>query len=519
MLLKFKNWSFRWKLIIYTVGINGIVSLTAAYFIYDETLNSQREITDENSLKLSSSLALQIKPSIEFDDSYTAEEILQDIIRFPNTESIRVWKLDFLNQNSKPILFAEKNKNDSKFPYVELPRAPYLDSFSANADSTEIRKVIYSDSDIPIGLVELSSNLESVKIFEDKFFKIIIFSWPTFIAVMIFATLWLEKSLTKPLLELVSVAEKVSLENNLLVRAKKLSDDEFGKLTAVFNKMLDSIREANNQLIASNKEMENRVIQRTKDLDLTNQKLQSEIKERIKKNIELLDLQNQMSKQERLASVGQVSSNIAHELRNPMGAIRNSIYLLRKIHADSEKSLKHLDLIDQELSSTDEVIQKLLNISKGQKLQQEKHRLEIICQEALELLYMKKGVQFEYSSDPKDIYIFVDKILFRQIFLNLFMNSIQSMTNSEDVKISVKALVEKNYVNIYVSDNGSGIPTKYFTQVFEPLFTKKNDGFGLGLPLCSDILERHKGTIEIEHSSSKGTTFKIQIPNESSKQS
>ena len=81
-----------------------------------------------------------------------------------------------------------------------------------------------------------------------------------------------------------------------------------------------------------------------------------------------------MSKQDRLASVGQVSSNIAHELRNPMGAIRNSIYFLRKFHANSEKSIKHLDLIDQELSSTDEVIQKLLNISKGQKLQQEKHK-------------------------------------------------------------------------------------------------------------------------------------------------
>ena len=75
------------------------------------------------------------------------------------------------------------------------------------------------------------SNLESVRIFEEKFLQITIFSWSTFIFVMIFATLLLEKSLTKPLLELVSVAEKVSLENNLLVRAKKLSDDEFGKLT------------------------------------------------------------------------------------------------------------------------------------------------------------------------------------------------------------------------------------------------------------------------------------------------
>ena len=205
-------------MIIYIVGINGIVSISAAYFIYDVTLNSQREIADENSLKLSSSLALQIKPAIEFDDSYTAEEILRgQCHRFPNKECIRVWKLDYLSENSRPILFAEKKKNNSEFLFDEPPKAPYLVSYSAKADRTEIRKVIYSDSGIKIGFVELLSNLESVRIFEGKFLQITIFSWCTFILVMIFATLWLEKSLTKPLIELVSVAEKVSLENNLLV--------------------------------------------------------------------------------------------------------------------------------------------------------------------------------------------------------------------------------------------------------------------------------------------------------------
>ena len=96
--------------------------------------------------------------------------------------------------------------------------------------------------------------------------------------------LWVEKSLTKPLLELVKVAEKISSKNDLFVRARKLSNDEFGKLTMVFNKMLDSIHETNEELLASNKEMENRVIERTKDLDLANQKLQLEIKTRIQKN-------------------------------------------------------------------------------------------------------------------------------------------------------------------------------------------------------------------------------------------
>ena len=146
----------------------------------------------------------------------------------------------------------------------------------------------------------------------------------------ILISIWIERKLTKPLVELVNVAEKISVENTLGVRAKKLSNDEFGKLTTVFNKMLDSIRDTNEQLVASNKEMESRVIERTKDLDEANKKLQAEMQAKVDRNKELFNLQNQMSKQQRLASVGQVSSNIAHELRNPMAAIRNSVYFLRK---------------------------------------------------------------------------------------------------------------------------------------------------------------------------------------------
>ena len=87
-----------------------------------------------------------------------------------------------------------------------------------------------------------------------------------YLALTILISFWVESELTKPLSELVNVAEKVSLKNDLLVRARKISNDEFGKLTTVFNKMLDSIRDTNEALLDSNKEMENRVIERTKDL-------------------------------------------------------------------------------------------------------------------------------------------------------------------------------------------------------------------------------------------------------------
>ena len=179
----------------------------------------------------------------------------------------------------------------------------------------------------------------------------------------ILISIWIERKLTKPLVELVNVSEKISLENNLLVRAKKTSNDEFGKLTAVFNKMLDSIHDTNDQLIASNRDMENRVIERTKDLDEANQKLQSEMQAKIDKNKEIF---KPAEPNEQTAKIGKCWSgfcNIACELRNPMAAIRNSVYFLRKSVGKSDKSAEHLEIIDDQLTQSDEVIRKLSEIA------------------------------------------------------------------------------------------------------------------------------------------------------------
>ena len=224
------------------------------------------------------------------------------------------------------------------------------------------------------------------------------------------------KILTKPLLELVKVAEKISSKNDLFVRARKLSNDEFGKLTMVFNKMLDSIHETNEELLASNKEMENRVIERTKDLDLANQKLQLEIKTRIQKNKELLDLQNQIGVQQRLASIGKVSSNIAHELRNPMAAIRNSVYFLRKSLETNEKSKKHLEIIDQQLTDSDQVIGRLLEITKEKDLKLSQVHLEELCKETFSVLGVSEEAKLKFQADQKNLNIEVDRILFRRCY-------------------------------------------------------------------------------------------------------
>jgi nitrogen fixation/metabolism regulation signal transduction histidine kinase len=375
-----------------------------------------------------------------------------------------------------------------------------------------VQRLIYSQNQ-KIGAVILVRSLDDLKSMQDEYKKLTFTIWLIIVILVIFAALWIEKSLTKPLLELVSVAEKVASEKDLQARAKKMSDDEFGRLTSVFNAMLDSIGEANAKLIESKEQMETRVIERTDDLKKANERLESEIKVRIKKNQELLNLQNQLGRQERLANVGQVSSNIAHELRNPMAAIRNSVYFLRNNLSTPDKSLEHLEIIDQQLSASDEVIEHLLNITKGKELKLSAVNLKELCVNVLEVLNLSDQVKFSYKSEPKNLELTVDKLLFRQIISNLFINSIQSNDLISDVKIEIIAMKKKEFIEILITDNGTGIPQELQSRVFEPLYTDKEDGFGLGLALCSDLLARHRGSIEIKESSAKGTTISLKIPN------
>ena len=493
-------------------GLNLLVGSSIIIIAYNDLISSRKDLLSKNIASLAFSLSEQIKPALEFDDKKTIEEIIDGTLTYPGAEFVGIWKTDPFESTPRHELYFNKGKQDSANYIREIKSDFKKENFIEwKAERVDFGRVIFSGK-VPIGFLYLSENLEGFFIFKKETAQLLVTSLLIYLISTVLLSLWVEKTLTKPLIELVKVSEKISLDNNLLVRAKKLSNDEFGKLTVVFNKMLDSIRDTNEQLIATNKDMENRVIERTKDLDEANQKIQAEMQAKVDRNKELINLQNQMSKQQRLASVGQVSSNIAHELRNPMAAIRNSVYFLRKSIGESDKSAEHLEIIDEQLTQSDEVIRKLLEITKERVLQLSDENLEELCIEAFSVLGFSEQIQFTYDSDPDDLKLSVDKTLFRQILLNLFLNSVQATEKNNQTKISVKTYRIKGYINIEISDNASGIPNEIQNRVFEPLFSSRKDGFGLGLSLCSDLLSRHKGSIKIKQSSPLGTIFSIRIP-------
>ena len=307
------------------------------------------------------------------------------------------------------------------------------------------------------------------------------------------------------------MAEKISKEKNYSIRATKTSLDEFGSLTDVFNEMLDSLQISNSQLRTANEEMEQRVEQRTEELTLSNKRIIKEMSEKELATQELIQTRDQLNQSEKLANVGQVSSNIAHELRNPLAAIRNSTYLLRLKLKKNDKLMDHLKIIDHEISRSDEVIERLLEITKGENLKRVPVNLEALAIEAMNYANVAKEHELIITFMAKPFWVKLDKLLFRQILINIFLNSIQAMPKGGKIEMKVTQNPSES-VKISIKDEGIGIKKHQLETVFDPLYTDKAEGVGLGLSLCRDLISRHSGTIIAKSEPGLGTTIEIELP-------
>jgi signal transduction histidine kinase len=330
------------------------------------------------------------------------------------------------------------------------------------------------------------------------------------LAIIIIITLWYQSSLTKPMRELSKTATSILKDKDYSVRANKVSKDEFGRLTDIFNEMLDSIEESNSLLRSANEEMEQRVERRTKELTLSNQRITEEMEAKELANEELNKTRQQLSQNEKFANVGQVSSSIAHELRNPLAAIRNSTYYLN-LKVKDNKLTKHLKIIDKEISRSDDVIRRLLEITKGEDLKKESTDINFLAKEAMGYADVQNICKLKINFSPKPFKLEIDKLLFRQVLHNLFLNSIQAMPKGGVIELRVTQ-IKDNWAELIIIDSGQGIKEHLIDKIFEPLYTDKKDGIGLGLSLCKDLISRHGGSIHALSKLNHGTKIIIKIP-------
>src|SRR4051794_28946808 len=226
---------------------------------------------------------------------------------------------------------------------------------------------------------------------------------------------------------------------------------------------------------------------------------------------ELADAHEQLVRQERLAAIGQLASTIGHELRNPLGVLSNAVYLLRGDlgPTPSDPAERHLAAAEREVSAATVIVSDLLEFARHRDPVLLDVDVADLIQEVLSVLPPPTGVDITTDIGPA-VTLRADRDQLRQLLLNLLGNAYQSMPDGGRVTVGAKS--GGGVVRLWVTDTGQGIPAGIPDPLFEPVFTTKARGVGLGLAVCSRVVDAHHGEISVESSPGEGSTFRVTLP-------
>jgi len=230
---------------------------------------------------------------------------------------------------------------------------------------------------------------------------------------------------------------------------------------------------------------------------------------------ELAKVREELVRQTRLATLGQLAGSIAHELRNPLGSIRNAAYFLKgEALSHNPKWAKHLGVIDEEINSADRIIRDLLEMTRGKAAQKQDVDLAKALAAAWQRVNLPDCVASRFCFDHEPYIVYADWAQLVQVLSNLILNAGQAMEGKGDILIA--ATSDSGYDEIVIRDTGPGIAAVHRQRVFEPLFSTKAKGTGLGLSICRQIIERHGGSLDLLEHEGPGAAFRIRLPQKES---
>ncbi|ADP31906.1 PAS domain-containing sensor histidine kinase [Bacillus atrophaeus] len=218
-----------------------------------------------------------------------------------------------------------------------------------------------------------------------------------------------------------------------------------------------------------------------------------------------------MLKSEKLSIAGQLAAGIAHEIRNPLTAIKGFLQLMKPTMEGNEH---YFDIVFSELSRIELILSELLMLAKPQQHAFKEHlNLKKLISEVTALLETQanlNGIFIKTAFQRDSIFINGDQNQLKQVFINLIKNAVESMPDGGTVEIDTTE--DEHSVHVTIKDEGEGIPEKVLKRIGEPFLTTKEKGTGLGLMVTFNIIENHQGTIQVDSKPEKGTAFKISFP-------
>jgi len=232
---------------------------------------------------------------------------------------------------------------------------------------------------------------------------------------------------------------------------------------------------------------------------------------------EMKRLQAELIQSEKLALVGKMSSSIAHELRNPLVPIGGFARIIHKKLEEGSPIKKYAEIIIKEIDRLERLLHDLLYYTKEVKPVMQPANLNEIINELIILYedtFNERKIKVDARISPEIPLITLDPTQIKQSLMNLLYNAIQAMPDGGILTIESRMEEREgiHYASVYIHDTGCGIPDEVMKRIFDPFYTTKIHGLGLGLTLTKNIIELHGGEIEVKSEGGKGTTFKISLP-------
>lgn len=227
-----------------------------------------------------------------------------------------------------------------------------------------------------------------------------------------------------------------------------------------------------------------------------------------------------MERQEKLASLGVFATGIAHEIRNPITAIKVRLFTLKGSHRPGTSDYEDVEVIESEINRLERIVQEFLRFARPAEPELMLVPVDAFCREVYELLMpelRKRGVRFELVVEANE-HVRIDPEKMKQVLLNFIHNAADAIEGDGSVALRCKSgrrVVDGRSlpaVVIEITDTGKGMPPEVQRRLFDPFFTTKENGTGLGLPIAARIVEKHGGLIQYQTEPGQGTTFSILLP-------
>jgi len=299
-------------------------------------------------------------------------------------------------------------------------------------------------------------------------------------------------NITNPIKKLVFATNKLA-QGDLSHRVETKSHDEIGQLADSFNNMATKLQEATERYVALTKTLEQRVEEKAKELEKA---------------------QGRLLRSEKLAAVGQLAAGVAHEINNPLAVILGRAeFLASELKNADPTMIKSINAIERETERASLIVKKLLSFSRESKPKLEFIDTNQVLENALTLArnqLLIEGIKVNKELDSNLPKILADAQQIQQVFINIILNAFQAMPNGGE--LSVATYSKDNFVEIKFIDTGTGITKEHLSKIFDPFFSGQKEGTGLGLSISHAIIQKHKGSIEVESEAGKGSTFTVKLP-------